>query len=585
MRITVNRVKRIIQMRMRRTSNKNILSGLFAPALLIGTFGFCLITGVYAATSDTMDLTINVTEVRPSIGTPSDGGSSTSTPTNVGSNVTFTATGTDPNSDNYWLAICKTGGSITPGAGGAAPTCTAGAWCVSSSAVASGTQNSCTYQAQQTDTESNSWEAYVCDDDTTTSSCSAAATGDSPFAVNHPPVIGTVTIGPSYGSSASVDPGNGSTGAVYFQVGVTDPDSGGTQDTIDMFACTNATTAFNPATGTCTGGTILCSVTGVTTGTNAQCTDSNLAPIPTSHGTKNVKIFLRDSSTTKLADNGTNNNQSYTVTDIAPTVSGFSYGSNPLIPIAGSSVNQTFSATISDDNGYADVESAYGAIYVSPATLTGAGACTTDSEINCYDTPSCNLTGGSGTNVTVNCGAAGNLITTWFNIAPSAEWKTHVTAVGGSTYSLATEGTFTVNTLNAIDIVESSIPYGTLALGGTSASQTVTFQNAGNVITDTLISGTNMTFGGNNIVAAQQHWSPTSSFTWGSGDYALLTSASIGSAVNGCSDRSIAVTTDHASYTTSPIYWKLQIPASQAAGSYTGTNTFLATPNNCSGGE
>lgn len=546
---------------------------------------FTVVTSVYAATSDSVDLTINVQNLIPSAGSPTDNGSSTSTPTNVGTNVTFSTTGTDPNGDSYWLAICKTGGTITPGTSGGAPSCTAGAWCISTSAVTSGTQNSCTYQAQQSDVQTNNWEAYVCDDDTTTSSCSAAATGDSPFKVNHPPVIGTVTIGPSYGSSASVDPGNSSTGAVYFQVGVTDPDNDAPQDTIDMFVCSAGTTSFNPATGACTGGTVYCSVTDVTTGTNAQCTDSNLAPIPTSHGTKNVKIFLRDNSSTKLADNGTNNNHSYSVTDVAPTVSGFSYGSNPLIPLAGSSVNQTFSATISDNNGYNDVTSASGAIYVSPATLTGAGICTTDSELNCYDTASCELTGGSGANVTVNCGQTGNEITTWFNIAPSSSWKAHVNAVTDlGTTSFATEGTFTVNTLNAIDIAETNINYGTLTPGTTSTQQTVTIQNAGNIVTDALIDGTDMISDGNSVPRSQQHWSGTSGFTWGSNDFALVSSASVGSAVNGCSDRTISVTTNHSSYTTSTIYWKLQTPAVQPAGSYSGTNTFLSTPNNCSGG-
>src|SRR3989338_6742235 len=39
---------------------------------------------------------------------PSDGGSSSASPTTVGSNVTFTATATDGESDQYYLAICKT---------------------------------------------------------------------------------------------------------------------------------------------------------------------------------------------------------------------------------------------------------------------------------------------------------------------------------------------------------------------------------------------------------------------------------------------------------------------------------------------
>lgn len=556
--------------------------------MIAGIFGLFVFASVYADTSDTLGITINVASFAPSVGSPTDNGSSTATPTNVGSNVTFSTTATDPNSDGYWLAICKTGGSITPSGSGAAPTCTAGAWCISSSAVASGASNSCTYTTQQSDSMSNSWEAYACDNNGNGSSCSTVSSGDSPFNVNHPPVIGTVTIGPSYGSSASVNPGNGGTGAVYFRVAVTDPDTETPADTIDMYVCSEATTSFNPATGACTGGSVLCSVTGVASGANADCTASTLAPIPTSHGTKNVKIYLRDSSSTKLKDNGTNNAHSYSVTDTAPIVSGFNISQNPLIPSAGSSVVQSFTATLTDNNGYADIESAFGTIYVSPATLVDSGAtagsCTTDSELNCYDTPVCDLSGGSGATVTVTCGGAGNALTTWYNIAPSASWKAHVSAVGATTYSLASEGTFTVNALNAINITQATIPYGTLALGATSAAQTTTIENAGNIITDVLINGTLMTSGGNNIARAQQHWGNTSNFTWGTSDYELLESASVGSAVNGCADRTIAVTTNHTVPTTSQIFWRLKIPTTQASGTYNGTNTFTATPNTCSGG-
>lgn len=573
---------------MQEARNKAISSKFLIAMLIAGTFGLIVAVNVYAATSDTLNMTINVASVTPSVGTPSDGGSTAATPTNVGTNVTFTTTGTDPNGDGYWLAICKTGGSITPGASGAAPTCTAGDWCISSSAVASGNPNSCTYQAQQADPMSNAWEAYACDDDTSTSSCSDAASGDSPFHVNHPPIIGTVTIGPSYGSSASVDPGNDTTGIVYFRVGVTDPDSESPQDTIDMFACSAA--GFNPVTGECTGGSLLCSVTGVTTGTNAECTDSDLAPIPTAHaldGSANdVKIYLRDNSSTKLQDAGTDNDQSYEVTDIAPTVAGYNVSENPLIPSAGGSVVQSFTATLTDNNGYADITSAFGAIYENThGSLDGDGACNPDDELYCYDTAVCDLSGGSGANVTVTCGGAGNAITTWFNIAPSAAWKAHVNAVTDlGISSLATEGTFTVNALNAVGVAEASIPYGSLTTGATSSAQTTTIQNAGNIITDALIDGDDMISGVNSIGRAQQHWAPISGFTWGTDDYTLLASASVGSAVNGCSDRTIAVTTDYTSYTTSQIFWKLKIPTVQETGSYTGTSYFFATPNDCSGG-
>ncbi|MBU0705946.1 hypothetical protein KJ657_01435 [Patescibacteria group bacterium] len=569
---------------MRRANSNKGLSEFLFPVFVAGIFALFIVVGAYAA-SDTVNLTINVANVAPSVGSPTDNGSSTATPTNVGTNVTFSTTATDPGGDGYWLAVCKTGGTITPDAGGGAPTCTAGDWCISSSAVASGAQNSCTYGAQQSDAMSNAWEAYACDDNAAGSACSSVSTGDSPFNVNHPPVIGTVVIGPSYGSSASVDPGNGGTGEVYFRVGVTDPDSEAPQDTIDMYACSSATTSFDASTGTCTGGSLLCSVTDVTTGTNADCTDADLASIPTAHGSHNVKIYLRDNSSTKLADDGSNNAQAYTVTDVTPTISGLNIGSNPLIPSAGGSVTQSYTATVSDDNGYADVDSAFGAIYVAPATLTGNGVCSTASEINCYDVSSCELSGGSGTNVTVTCGTGGTPLTTWFNIFPSDSWKAHISVLGTPTiYSFATEGTFTVNALSAVNVAEGNIPYGPVALGGTSASQPTTLQNAGNIVIDVLIQGSDMASNGDTISRIQQHWAPVTGFTWGTDDYALLETASVGSAVNGCSDRSIPVTTDHTNYTTSQIFWKIKIPDIQAAGSYTGTNYFIATPDDCSGG-
>ena len=74
----------------------------------------------------------------PTIGTgPSDGGSSSGTPTIAGNNVVFIATATDPSApaDNYYLAVCKTN-SITAVNNGA-PTCASvpNTLCVSGSTV------------------------------------------------------------------------------------------------------------------------------------------------------------------------------------------------------------------------------------------------------------------------------------------------------------------------------------------------------------------------------------------------------------------------------------------------------------------
>jgi len=121
----------------------------------------------------------------PAIGTgPSDGGSSTATPTISGSNVTFTATATDTESDNYYLAVCKTD-AITP-VNSDAPTCaTDQTWCVSGS-TASASAATCNFATTSANVGSNTWYAFVCDNNAA-SACSVSAQGagnnGSPFIV------------------------------------------------------------------------------------------------------------------------------------------------------------------------------------------------------------------------------------------------------------------------------------------------------------------------------------------------------------------------------------------------------------------
>lgn len=117
---------------------------------------------------------------------PSDGGSSSATPTTIGAAVSFSATALDPGSDNYYLAVCKTD-AITAN-NNAAPACGGGNWCVSTSTV-SGEAASCDYTTTTSDVASNAWYAFVCDH-SSGSLCSASSqgTGDtgSTFNINIP---------------------------------------------------------------------------------------------------------------------------------------------------------------------------------------------------------------------------------------------------------------------------------------------------------------------------------------------------------------------------------------------------------------
>jgi len=180
---------------------------------------------------------------------PSDQGSSGTNPTNAGSNVTFTATGDDPDLNNYYLAICKTN-AITPN-DNAAPTCGGGSWCISAS-TASGSQASCNYTTSASDAESNTWYAFVCDY-ATGSLCSSASqgTGDngSPFKVNHRPSFSAINDSPD-----PVYPNN----SVTITATASDSDTDTASDTVKLFVCsTNSLTSCSAgcaSTALCTAG-------------------------------------------------------------------------------------------------------------------------------------------------------------------------------------------------------------------------------------------------------------------------------------------------------------------------------------------
>jgi hypothetical protein len=506
---------------------------------------------------------------------PSDGGSTAAAPTNVGANVAFTATATDDESHQYYLAICKTN-AITAGSN-AAPTCTGGSWAISA-ATNSASQASVNYTALQGDVQSNAWYAFVCDKNTNglgaCSSMSQGSANPSPFNVNHAPVIGTVTDGNTYGTNSEITPGNGTGGQVFFQIGVTDPDNDTVQDTIDYYICNSATTAFDPdgSPGYCTDGTLIGSGTGISTGTNAQNNTNTLVPIPTAHNASIAyKIYLKDSHS--FTDGGTGGSYSYAVQDVAPTVT--AYTVDTLVPQAGVSTAYTFDVAVSDNNGGNDVTSVDGLIYDDYAVNLSSGTCTSN-EQNCYLRPTCSLGTPSGANVTATCSG----ITTWFNINPTqspgtALWKAHANPSdgGGAVTNAGDSNPFTVNAISSLGIPEPSIDYSALGVGALSSQKSVTIQNAGNVVSDAFISGTDMTSGANTMGRAQQHWSGSSGFGYASG-YAMVESATNASPATGCFNANVAVRTAHASGSTdSAVYWLLLVPDSQVSGSYSGSNT------------
>ncbi|HUW71874.1 MAG TPA: hypothetical protein VMV66_01620 [Candidatus Humimicrobiaceae bacterium] len=83
-------------------------------------------------------------------------------PVSPGNDVTFLGTATDGENNNWYLAVCKTDSVAT----GIPPTCDIDqTYCISSSTVASNSQNTCTWNA--TGTGAQTYYAFACDNDVT----------------------------------------------------------------------------------------------------------------------------------------------------------------------------------------------------------------------------------------------------------------------------------------------------------------------------------------------------------------------------------------------------------------------------------
>jgi hypothetical protein len=113
-------------------------------------------------------------------------------PVTAGNNVTYTGTGTDPQSDNYRLTVCRTN-SITNGYPGA---CAAEQTLCTSSATSSGSEASCQYATVSGDVGTLTAYAFLCDAGSSTCSASTSTT-TTVEAANTPPTITTPTFNPS----------------------------------------------------------------------------------------------------------------------------------------------------------------------------------------------------------------------------------------------------------------------------------------------------------------------------------------------------------------------------------------------------
>ena len=503
--------------------------------------------------------------------------SSSSSPTNAGSEVTFKATADDPNGEDWYLAICKTN-AVTPTNGGA-PTCDGGAWCISS-ATADESEASCSYTTSDGDSESNDWYAFACDGNSSDAKCSSASqgSGDSgtPFKVNHRPSF------TAFQDNSPADPGD----TVTWTTTASDPDTDGTADTVTLYVC-----KANDFTGSaCGAGGEWCHSTA--TSTNPSC--SYDIPIPYQDKDYNAYGFVIDNHNFAASGGSEGSDSTLTVSNVAPSVSNIQLldtdesGDLTLTTPEGETSGFKVKFTVTDNNsclnasGGDEISSAIINVYRSGIGQANCQASGDYNANNCYPdaytswTPSCSQDAGT-------CSGASDSDANWtctFSLQyhadptvdnsqyPSENWLASVQATDDDSATSSLTESATGNEMGmflAYSVLESNISYGNVGAGSTSAQQETTVKATGNVGLDENLSGTDMTSGANTIAVTQQEHSFTDGFTYGSGTDLTTTSTEY--------ELNCPKTTTTGSPATKKTYWLLQVPENTPPGTYSGTNT------------
>ena len=335
----------------------------FVISFVLLTSFFVLIK-IFDVNAESVSTAVTVGNSAPTFtaGPAENPASTTASPTNVGSDVTFQATGTDGNGDNYYLILCSTN-SVTPVNSGA-PTCPATTWCTST-ATTSGTQATCNHTAVIGDATSNDWYAFVCDG-TSSAACSSSSTGSgdsgSPFEVNHAPGFTAVS------NDSPKDPG----GTITWSTTSSDTDS----DNVKLLVCKTTGITADACDGG--GGDTWCSSSFVASNPSCQYNIPSVAP----DGANSAYVYIVDSHNFPATGAYQGSDVSFTISNVAPVVSAVTINGGAAINLVESSTKAvTLTATVSDNNSCygGELDTIYGYAYRSGVSYTG---CDTAGEAN-----------------------------------------------------------------------------------------------------------------------------------------------------------------------------------------------------------
>jgi hypothetical protein len=541
--------------------------------------------------------------------------SSTSSPTNSFSSISWVGTATDANNAPYFMIICEN--SATPTAnpsagtlGTAPPVCNGGTqWAVSTSTV-SGQQA----VAATTTTESapfsevNNWYAWVCDDDPTFPRCSTtysqgtAATNTAPFHVNRRPIF------TGFSNSSPTDPA----AVLTFFSTSSDPDV-----TIDnqIYLIVCSANTYSTTTNECGAGDFIAS-TSLPMYDNASSTYT--LPNIIQDANYNAFGYVYDQFGHSASGGAEGTNVQFTVANVAPTVAGgaiyLNGGTNLVLTTPGSETTGfTLDFEIADANSCDAVGGGLGdeiTGFVASVFRSGVGSTTCNGSAGSYNANSCYPSGTPSSVWNLNCVASTTSCTgstddtvvynctfpLWYFADPTdgtvtdtpfynQNWSAAVAGVDNNaatgTMATTTNNSSELLSMVAIEMANQLIAFDQLEPGNAMSNLTATsaLRVIGNTGLNQLLGGDSMC--GTYTTAVPCPVSSTSTIPQSEQRYGTSTVAySSGAVLQPTSTPALLeIRIPKPTSTTTPsigtTYWGIAVPSSiSLAGSYTGQNTF-----------
>jgi len=265
-----------------------------------------------------------------------------------------------------------------------------------------------------------------------------------------------------------------------------------------------------------------------------------------------------------LADSATGN---FSISSAAPTIGDVTIwnqaGADAAITLsAGSTVTVTANVTVTDLNGGDDITSAAATLYHSTSTSDAS-----DDENIHLTNSSCVLGATDGNTKVATCRFTMNYM------ALGGTWTANITATDSSALSVSNTDDNTVNDLAGLDVTDTTINFGGLALGANSSSAaTMTVRSQGNVQIDARFSGNDFTCTSGTVPVGNVRYSlVTGTYDEMSSD--LTTSPTTQTSFN-LGVRGVA--TANGANSDNSEYWTITVPASGVAGTCTNTLTVAA---------